>query len=557
MIFPVRAILMKGTRSTGSKMEGKSMRNKHLLFLLAAGLFLSLTGCEKEPDNGTEKSNDVNFTIAMGGVPETKTVYTGDMVGTWERIDWVEGDPLLIWSDNAIEKSGGTRHYANYVVSKPIETHKFGDSDPYRNQSWAIVRDDADLGLIYDDEHKNDMFKFWSIYPAVDYVPSDDLDKVNFTIPNEQNKIKPEDSDEYVDNMAYAFMLAAVEGLDDGSNTSGVYFYPTSGSTPGVAFNSDIKFRFYPAYTAFHFDLKAAGDGEIGLTKVVLSSSSPLAGDVVASVKEGVRYNGTGDNTNVVGASTYTIESDAPKEITFTFPENTSITQTDGVSFTVFALPQDIDGLSLVFTYSNDVTVTAHLKYNGNFFTFAACKKHVIPLALPASISRDVVLDFKVMPWTDVNGTITYGSDAVANAVALDYASGAFRMTGGNRRYENWFANDDDPIVAYFSVFAPDGGDWKIKVTGDLDKFSVTATQLPLAGSTESPTVTSETVDGVLELSGPIGSRVEIEIDRVGTVTESDQIQLNFYAVLEGREISINSEVTRMNALTISGKVGQ
>ena len=200
----------------------------------------------------------------------------------------------------------------------------------------------------------------------------------------------------------------------------------------------------------------------------------------------------------------------------------------------------------------------------GDPVTFAGRKKHKITNLTLAPINKEVELILKVMPWEDETGTVIYGTEAIANAVALEYASGAGKTSGGARRQNNWFleaysgtGTDANPIVAYFSVFAPyeTSGEtvtskWEITVTGDIDKMDVNVTS-PTVG------VTKTTADGKIVITGPTGTRVEFKVSRTAAVDASNQIQLNFCVIMsDGRRFSINSEVTRLNALTISGKVG-
>ena len=132
--------------------------------------------------------------------------------------------------------------------------------------------------------------------------------------------------------------------------------------------------------------------------------------------------------------------------------------------------------------------------------------------------------------------------------MALEYAKGAAKTSGSDRRWANNFANNTDPIEAYFSVYSPQNANWKIKVTGATNKLLVTADN-----------ATSTTTDDGLELTGATGGRVHFTITRAtgdNAPTDSDEIKLNFFVVLNGREISMNSEITRKNELTITGKVG-
>ena len=339
-----------------------------------------------------------------------------------------------------------------------------------------------------------------------------------------------------------------------------------------IAKQQHVDLHFKPAFTAFSFEVAAAVPMKINgftMTSVERKNGantfgpSVLSGSVAAKVEEGA------------DAWTYTVpaagEGNTSISTTFATPfdlafENEGDTKTNEAKFVLFAVPADITSLTLLFDVTVDgkaETRKVSISYakdgegfaKGDPVSFAGRKKHNIKnLVLPASVNHDVVLDFQVMPWVDSEGTVTYGPDAIANAVALESASGNANSSG-SRRTSNYFADANNPIVAYFSVFAPENGTWKIKVSGATDKLTVTASQLPLAGQTTAPTINSATVDGVLELSGPIGSRVEFKVARDAGAAASDEIQLNFYAVLNGREMSINSEVTRANALTITGAV--
>ena len=162
-------------------------------------------------------------------------------------------------------------------------------------------------------------------------------------------------------------------------------------------------------------------------------------------------------------------------------------------------------------------------------------------------IDKSIDLTLQVIDWGDKTGTIDYGTGTIITAMALEYISGAAVTSGGGRRQNNYFANSTDPIKAYFSVYAPVGKTWKIKISGDTDLFTVTSDQATSSSATE--------------LSGKIGGedgntgRVEFTIAKAASATASNSIQLNFVVVDGDREMSMNSEVTRKNALTITGQV--
>ena len=80
------------------------MRNIAKTILFSAGILLSLTGCQK----GTTVGGGKNVTFkASTKTQETRTtfgdVYTENNID-YQRIKWVEGDKILVWSDNAVVK---------------------------------------------------------------------------------------------------------------------------------------------------------------------------------------------------------------------------------------------------------------------------------------------------------------------------------------------------------------------------------------------------------------------------------------------------------------------
>ena len=133
------------------------MRKITSILLLGAGILLSLAGCQK----GTTSDNEGKL-IQFGartGAP-TRTAYSGEgTIGadgelTWERIDWVSGDEILIGSDKALGRKEGTNRYANYRI--------YGvQSDG--NISTASISDNDGKGLVWGDEPA---YTFWGIYPA-------------------------------------------------------------------------------------------------------------------------------------------------------------------------------------------------------------------------------------------------------------------------------------------------------------------------------------------------------------------------------------------------------
>ena len=498
------------------------MRNISKTILLFAGILLTLAGCQKGSEtNGSGR--EVKFK-AVSGVPGTRTEFAGaeGVIDGWERINWKDNDKILIWSDNAENRDGREGKSAIYNVINPQVSGK---------ESKAGINRAGEDGLVFLTEESS--YQFWGIYPYNAYKTLPTAGEVSFDIFSSQT----------ADDMSNAVMLAYAS----------------------IPSEQDVNLVFNPAFTAFSFTVAAEVAMSItgfSMTSVERTNGentfgpSTLCGTVAAKV-EGGEWKYTvpaASEPNTVLSTTFSTPIALTKE--------EGAAKTNEVTFVLFAVPADITSLTLQFNVTvngNAETRKLTVSYakddtNGKFakgdpVSYAGLRKHNIKgIVLPASVSHDIVLDFQVMPWVDSEGNVTYGPDDIVNAVALEYASGAAIKTGGSRRRQNNFDNATDPIIAYFSVFTPENASWKIKVSGATDKFTVTG-----------PTGSTVSADGT-EISGPVNGRVVFKIDRAegATVTASDQIQLNFYVVTEdGREISINSEITRRNELTISGKVGQ
>lgn len=520
------------------------MMNKHLWVLLSAGLVLSLTGCEKEPSNNLGDPQEVRFSAGIENAPKTKTAYSGEGTGeagnlSWERINWVEGDPLLIWSDYAYAKNQETtKRSAHYAVGKPEKVDK--KTAPYPNQSWSIINDYVDMGLLFDDAHK-DAYSFWSIYPAVAAIEEPaggtgaDANKVQFAIENAQQKhgdivTKTEDGiqkDSLLPDMMKAVMLAAAEGIE---------------------YNGEVEFKYYPAFTAFEFTLSSL-EGEMGLSKIALSSNSDLAGTVLATVKSETRTNtGVG---NDIGASTYEYSSTS-KEIVFTFPENTVISENHYLVFTVFALPQDIQRLKLSF-YGEDLNTPISegtLKYQGEDITFGACQKHCIRgIKIPSGwYFSYLTLDLKVLDWDGVD--ITGDSKDFPQAtqmVPTGARNGYYDLKQGDDDHKDpyrqqWYFKDGETVTINMKVMLPAEGTWEFEPIGGTEANPTEFDSSLISIKNLSPEATD-----INALSGPINSsgstEVKLEITYDGTAGSEYSFFFHTYVYdKSGNKFNIDSE---------------
>ena len=489
--------------------------------ILLGGLsLLVLAGCQKglfENKGGRA----VSFTATSG--VNTKAAYGGtNSAGTLQRIDWWADDEIIIFSDRAETPQG--RKFALYKVDgNTIQTSG-------ATSKAGLIRDEEAM-LRYSETDK-DPYTFVGVYPSSGTEIADGKVTVTTLIPSEQIRL---------DN-GFPDMTKGTQLL---SNAAVVDWY------------APVSLNFTPNFTSFEFTL--AAEKSMKLTGFwVESDSNVLNGGYTSEIDLNAAKPEWSTNVpNGDGRKTIQVTFNNPLEMTL--PEGG--TKTNEVKFGFYTFPINITGLTFNFRLEfqeGEQTVTATRKLRvtyaktedghnqGDPVNFVGGKKHNITgIVIPANLSNEVVIDLAVIPWDDASGAITYGPDAGVNALALEYSSGAAN-TGNGRRTNNNFANDTDPINGYFSVYSPvNGAQWKIKVTGATDKLLVTADD-----------ATSATTDDGLELTGATGGCVHFPIDTAEGASASDEIQLDFYVVLNGREINMNSEITRGGVLTITGNVG-
>ena len=484
------------------------MRRITSILLLGAGIILSLAGCQK----GTTSDNS-GKTIKFGaltGAP-TRTAYSGEGTTgsdgnlTWERIDWVDGDQVMIGSDKALGRQGGTNRYATYRI--------FG-TQPNGNISTASIADDEGKGLVWGD-NADEAYTFYGVYPASAGDANLADGSVTFTVATPQ---APKDNKTDMDQ---AVMLAMLSGAKPSEHS--------------------VDLQFYPAYTAFEFVLKAANT-DVNLTKIELVSSSNLVGTVTATLAEGTRNNSA---SNPIGASTFSDPTSAGTVLTFNCPENTKVTKDTELSFTFFALPVDVVGLKVKF-YTNDTdyqSATLKSKEDGYNIKFDACRKHKIyGLAIPDG-QWHLYLEADVLDWIEEAKSIQYGNatsdGVVVSASSLEHITGA---SSWSRTAATVASGSGAFVKAYYSVYSPTNGKWRITLKGEnASHFTI---------ATEPAGTTGTNADGDPYIQGNVNGRVIFTLTPNGA-TSGESVELWFTVVMgEGaneKEYLLHSEVTRSN----------
>lgn len=448
------------------------MRNFISKFLLSAGIVLSLAGCQKGTTPDGQAGKAVKFEATSGSIG-TRTSFTGDgtvttatpttddfgrKILTHERINWTVGDQVMIASDYATIPNTSTK-YATYTVESMTEDG---------NKSHATVADQDNATELHfvDDQ---DSYKFWGVYPASAGTGTSLVNaQAAYKIDASQAPVgTPKTTNHTINNKAVTLTTLAPD------MTKAVMLAAAENQTV-----SKVELEFYPGFSAFEFTLNAR-DTEIGLASMdlITAEGKSLAGDVSVQIK-------------TAGNSTYTCTYPTDTKVTYTFPANTVISPTKYLTFTVFALPEDITGLTLVFHMSDGTTTTAKLMNKATDttpaspITFAGCKKHCLKgIAVPGGW-KFLWLDIDVKEWVEVTSTQSNGQNGVqATQFAVDGADNlrelkdAVNKVDANKDYRQcWVFDSGETVTVKYKIMMPTSGTWSIEKLGDTGSFTVSVT---------------------------------------------------------------------------------
>lgn len=474
--------------------------------LWAVSALVILAGCQKSGGFGKE----IRFRAATIPESATRTVYSGEISNSMERINWSTEDMIRIYSTEAACNNDDAYHWADYVLSGITVPQSMRQRS---EASQLDVDHPTRGGLAWGDAST---YHFYSIYPPPETdeaLPGTVLGTTgapfSCAIPALQVGIETE-----------------VEALFEGANES--VYYPSMSNAFMVAYDSKSKDQavnllFEPAYTAFHISAGAPlEEGAKTIKRVTLSSSgtgsTALAGAFTAYYDSGWNYGVTGSGMTV----------------SFTFPDGPyTITPGETVEFVLFALPQTLTNLTLTFVLNDGTTRILDLKtagtvtidgesyVAGEFLRFKPCKKHLIRGLLVGDISwsvdgnTTVKMKESVAPWDVNEQDVEYGrNDPVVNAT---------KLTSNSSGYS-------------FSIFAPKDELWKISVLDAPGGNIATDVNIIL---TEDGNPTNTIGSGTLQ--GTIGSPQKVEF--MLSTTTHGTYYLSFSIIVDGTEYSINSEL--------------
>lgn len=538
------------------------MKKITIIFLLAAGMFLSLVGCQEKAINPDGKGERVVFS-AVSGSPATRTAYSGEGTGTpgsltWERIDWVANDQILIWSDKA-QVSSGNEKYSTYWIQS-VEAKG--------NESLAGIDTQPGKDLRYSEEGGD--HTFWGLYPADAVSTTPTGDNLSFSIPAVQSAkaAVSEGNVTCTPDMAKAVMLAKLTGAKSGK-AANIYFYP--------------------AYTAFEltFSVDPSFEGDaVYLHHVTLESSSDLVGTVAATIATGTR-NFTVANTDAyafitnnkeytVGASTYTASSTG-KTVTLNITDNNGqpqavqLAKEKELKMTIVTLPQNVNDLTIYMYMGQDgsnvrkgtLKITPTGESAKKNLAFAACQKHNIRgvLLKPNDFYfYYITTDLHVLDWDEVAIEGESGDYPQAYQFSVSGAQNGYEDLGqGDTNHKDpyrqqWYFKPSETVTVFFKVALPAGGSWEIEPMGgteenpnaeDLAFFTIK--NVSPAFDDKTPTVETQLWGNVHE-SGTTPVKLEITYKAPATGTDTAQHSLYFHTYVyseagkNGTKFNIDSE---------------
>lgn len=512
------------------------MRNTVKAFLLATGVLLSLTGCQK--GSFGKVGQEIRFG-AVTGQPETRTSYSNSNEGEtpettgWERIDWKQGDIFRVYSSVAAKLNGN--HYSDYYVNGRTSNGKISEASIENNEAGGLVWG----------EGTND---FYALYPYNGFTVTDKDGKITAAkaaIPATQLLTKDEEDGEYYPDMKYAFMLASAKAEP----------------------KSSVELDFYPYFTAFEFEIYS--DDDIKIKRFKMTSTDKVAGYSATPL--------SGEFTAIPDNNTWKVEnatiSDENRSVTATFESPIELTlaggngknKTNTAHFTVFAAPRNLTSITVEFTVDvngEEITRSLFVSYSdtnklrkkaGDPVEFAACMKHYFKGFFVRGSDEAERLIFYLEPmWEkkDLGSTsnannvqctqfVVGPAGVVRNAwddrlkAPTEAAAKEKGLTGDeydkfvdpikNASRQTWEFLTDGSATIDYSIMLPKAGTWRVEVCGDTNAFTVT----PTSGT----------------LSAVATGSTKINLTITPKKTSAGTIWLKTFAKMEdGTEYSLDSE---------------
>lgn len=389
---------------------GMSMKHS-FAFLAIPALAFCLASCMHE--SFREHGSEIRFGAQSSSSSITKTVYSyhQETVSSklMERIDWVNGDMIRILSDQVTN----TPKYFDYdlTLSENVAVKSFATAAPHG----------ADHGL----QWGSGTHTFFSLYPSPSTTSAGIQSGISISLTGGSSAtataILPADQSSSAQTVT----------LDD--NSTAVYYgnmnlaYMTAAAQ--VAEGSDVTLSFKPMVTTFFVSVANTTGAPLTLRKVELkSSSSALSGRFMVNMDKDNNRPGDYEYWDGDSWESAPVRTETNASIYATFSGQV-IPVAESITVALFALPHEINNLTLTVTADETGPVSLALKENDAFLSFAGEKKHNINNISVPSVSY----------YLDVDKTgISYDYTGAYTSSAQDFTVTSYKTIGGSVRDVPW-----------------------------------------------------------------------------------------------------------------------
>ncbi len=309
---------------------------------------LSLASCTKDLTGRI-----IRFSASTRPDASTKTVYSGDVVGGRERIDWSANDKIIL----AMKNDGG--------LATPLVYEVNDISTVGVNSKTGLDAEDTSASM----EWGTGTHDFWAGYPSTVTVGDHTL---SAAIPANQVATYDQKKDNvllFKPDMNLAFMVAGLQSV------------PT---------DAGINLDFYPGFTTFDFTVGANAD--VTIERFVMETEKyeeetamivPLSGTAVATFDPASDMSYSFSTT---GTTSQTIELTFNDGKGGSTTYNPIMSTSTSMNFKVFALPQDLPGIRITFFFAGGTQKSLRLKQNDSWITFpAGVKANITGLLVPGA----------------------------------------------------------------------------------------------------------------------------------------------------------------------------
>lgn len=335
------------------------MRSSAILYTVAAwSALLLFSACGKTP---LGSSKEVRFT-AESSSSETKVAYSGDYVTDQgkriERINWVDGDKVTIWSDKA-------RTWKRNGVGSPSCVYNVVDITPAGRYSRAGIEvpfSQNEGGLQWGEGSH----LFLGLYPVNLGNPDAGGDPLSIPLPD-------------TGTLPVSFTTAQ-RHIQDGTANMGkwAYHFAMKEATKPSG-NNKVTLSFDPYFTAFEFHITDGENAGLSLKQLRLLSNKDLAGRDVFTI---------GTNKQITQVHREIPDNNTDTNIRVTYDNARPLSQNTAHVLTVFGgmNPDTNHQMSVELTFTGDDVRTLDLKTRANanadweWIPFPRGKKAIIHL---------------------------------------------------------------------------------------------------------------------------------------------------------------------------------